>query len=461
MGMLSGFPYFEVAFDKEGDPVDPSQAKALLAALKPGEPTDLLICSHGWNDDMDQARELWAHFIASFRKRLDAGVPGTADRKFAVLAVLWPSKKFAEKELIPGGAAGLGGIPDKAVQSGIDALKGFFSAQDADAKLEQAKALVPKLQDSPAAQKQFADLLRSALGADSAAAQATSEDAAGDFFKLDGHEVMARLSKPLPLAPAPGHAGGAAGLGAGHTSGPAAGPGAGPGAAGQGGAAGLFSFFSGIKSAALMALNLTTYYQMKARAGQVGARGLAPLLRSLRESHAPLRIHLIGHSFGCRLSAAAASALDKNETYPKAAYVDSLSLLQAAFSHYGFADKWDGTHPGAFRNVLANKLVRGPIIGTYTANDKAVGLAYPAASVLAGQVAAGIGDKNDKYGGFGRNGAQKTPEAVDGKLLPAGSPYEFLPGRIHNLLADTYVKAHSDIGGQEVAYAVLASISRT
>ena len=111
--------------------------------------------------------------------------------------------------------------------------------------------------------------------------------------------------------------------------------------------------------------------------------------------------------------------------------------------------------------MLVNQLVRGPIIGTYTANDKAVGLAYPAASVLAGQVAAGIGDKNDKYGGFGRNGAQKTPEAVDGKLLPAGSPYEFLPGRIHNLLADPYVKAHSDIAGQEVAYAVLASISRT
>jgi hypothetical protein len=458
MGMLSGFPYFEVEFNKEGEAVDPAQAKALQAALHPGNPTDLLICTHGWNNHIPEARELWANFMASFRKRFDAGVPGTADRKFAVLAVLWPSKKFAEKELIPGGAAGLGGgIPDKAVQEQIDSLKGFFSAHDADAKLDKAKTLVPKLQDSPAAQKEFADLLRAALGSDAAPAQATAEDAAGDFFKLDGHEVMARLSKPLPFPAAQSHAGGAA---AGIGSGPAAGPGAGPGA-GHGGAAGLFSFFSGIKSAALTALNLTTYYQMKARAGQVGSRGLAPVIRSIRELHAPLRIHLIGHSFGCRLSTAAVSALDKNETYPKAASVESLSLLQAAFSHYGFSDKWDGSHPGAFRNVIAKKLVRGPIIGTCTVNDKAVGLAYPAASVLAGQVAAGIGDKHDKYGGFGRNGAQKTPEAVDGKLLPVGSAYEFQPGRIHNLLADQYVKGHSDIAGEEVAYAVLASISRT
>jgi hypothetical protein len=458
MGMLSGFPYFEVEFNKEGEAVDPAQAKALQAGLRPGNPTDLLICSHGWNNDISEARGLWANFMTSFRKRFDAGVPGTADRKFAVLAVFWPSKKFADKELIPGGAAGLGGgIRDKALQEQIDSLKGFFSAHDADAKLDKAKALVPKLENSPAAQKEFADLLRSALGPDAAPAQATGEDAAGDFFKLDGHEVLTRLSKPLPFPHTPAHAGGAAGIGAG----PAAGPGAGHGAGGQGGAAGLFSFFSGIKSAALMTLNLTTYYQMKARAGQVGTRGLAPLIRSIRELHAPLRIHLVGHSFGCRLSTAAASALEKNETYPKTVSVESLSLLQAAFSHYGFSDKWDGTHPGAFRNVIANKLVRGPIIGTCTVNDKAVGLAYPAASVLAGQVAAGIGDKNDKYGGLGRNGAQKTPEAVDGKLLPVGSAYEFLPGRIHNLLADQYVKAHSDITGNEVAYAVLASISRT
>ncbi len=456
MGMQSGFPYFEIEFSKEGEASNPDQAKALKAALQPGNPTDLLVFSHGWNNDMAEARRLCEKFLISFRRRLDMGVPGTADRKFAVACVLWPSKKFAEQELIPSGAAGLGGgISDKAVVEQLQALKGFFSGKDADAKLEQAKALVPKLQDSPAAQKEFAELLRAALEPDAGHAKAGADDGAPDFFKLDGHEVMTRLSKPLPI-PSTAHAGGAAGI-----SGPGLGATSGPGAGNHGGAAGLLSFFSGIKSAALNLLNLTAYYQMKARAGLVGTKGLAPLIRSIKELHAPLKIHFAGHSFGCRLLTSAAWALDKGELNPKAVPIDSLSLLQAAFSHYGFADKWDGTHAGAFRNVLLNKQVRGPIIATCTVNDKAVGLAYPAASLLAGQVAAGIGDKNDKYGGMGRNGAQMTPEAVNGKLLPAGSAYEFTAGKIHNLLADQYVHGHSDITGEEVAYAVLAAISRT
>jgi hypothetical protein len=268
---------------------------------------------------------------------------------------------------------------------------------------------------------------------------------------------MQRLSKPITLPAPSGSHGGAAGLG-----GPAAGPGmGGPHGPGAGGAAGIGSFFAGIKAAAMNVLNLSTYYQMKARAGTVGAHGLAPLIREIKNVHAPLKLHFAGHSFGCRLLTNAALTLDKNELDPKAVPIDSLSLLQAAFSHYGFAQKWDGSHDGAFRQVLLDHQVRGPIIATCTVNDKAVGLAYPAASLLAGQVAAGIGDKNDKYGGMGRNGAQKTPEAVDGKLLPVGSAYEFQAGKIHNLLADAYVHGHSDITGEEVAYAVLAAISRT
>jgi hypothetical protein len=264
---------------------------------------------------------------------------------------------------------------------------------------------------------------------------------------------MKRFAKPVPLStPTAGHGGGA-GIG-----GPASGPGLG---VGVGSAAGIGSFFSGIKAAASNILNFTTYYQMKARAGQVGTHGLVPLIRGIKSLHAPLKIHFAGHSFGGRLITSAAAGLDKNELNPSAVPIDSLSLLQAAFSHYGFSDKWDGVHAGAFRAVLTNHLVKGPIIATHTVNDKAVGLAYPLASILAGQVAAGVGDKNDKYGGMGRNGAQLTPEAVDAKLLAVGKPYEFQAGKINNLLADDYVKSHSDICGEEVAYAVLAAISRT
>jgi hypothetical protein len=466
MGALSGFPYFEIEFDKEGAASDPAQSKALKAALQQGGATDLIVVSHGWNNDMAQARELYEMFFASLRKRVDAGMPGIAGRKFAVAAVLWPSKKFADQDLIPSGAAGLGGgVPDKAILEQLNALQGFFGGKDADAGLKLAKALVPKLENSPAARKEFAELIRSLVDSGAAGAAAGREgveDASRDFFKLDGGEVMNRLGKPVPLTvtgPAQGAAGASRG---GAAAGPGMrGPGMGHGAAaGSLGAAGIGSFFTGVKAAALNVLNFTTYYQMKARAGAVGSKGVAPLLRGIKNLHAPLKLHFVGHSFGCRLLTSAASTLDKSGA-DKAVPIDSLSLLQAAFSHYGFSEKWDGAHSGAFRNVLANKQVRGPIIATCTANDKAVGLAYPLASLLGGQVAAGIGDKNDKYGGLGRNGAQLTAEAVNGKLLAVGKPYEFNAGKFHNLLADEYVKNHSDICGEEVAYAVLAAISRT
>jgi hypothetical protein len=150
MGMQSGFPYFEVEYDKEGDASEPAQAKALKAALQPGDPTDLLVLSHGWNNDMAEARRLYEKFLISFRKRLDAGMPGTQGRKFAVLAVLWPSKKFADQELIPSGAAGLGSsIPDKVILDQLQALKGFFAAKTADADLEKPRPWCPSSKAAP------------------------------------------------------------------------------------------------------------------------------------------------------------------------------------------------------------------------------------------------------------------------------------------------------------------------
>jgi hypothetical protein len=460
MAAVSGFPYFEVEFTKEGEVHDPDQVRALRNALKPGDPTDLLVISHGWNNDMAEARDLYIRFLGSFRKRLDAGFPGVQGRKFAVMGVLWPSKKFAEKEFIPSGAAGTSAIPDRLVLEELESLKGVFgdsaaAGAKADADIEKAKGLVPKLENSPAARKEFADLLRGLVPRDSGAPQ-DGADAAPDFFKLDGEEVMKRLEKPAPISIPSAGQGPAAGLG-----GAAAGPGMGGPGAGQGGAAFLGPVFSGIKSAAMKLLNLTTYYQMKNRAGVVGAKGLSPILRGIRSQFGDIRIHVVGHSFGGRLVTAATLALGKSDLQPSASHVDSMGLLQAAFSHYGFAQKWDGKGDGAFRKVLTEKLVRGPVVLTCTSNDKAVGLAYPIASLTAGQVAAGLGDKHDKYGGIGRNGAQKTPEAADLKLLAVGKAYELQAGRIHNLLADEFVKSHSDVGGEEVAYAVLAAIART
>jgi hypothetical protein len=385
---------------------------------------------------MADARGLYARFFERMRAVIDKGaVAGVGGRRFAVLAVLWPSKKFADQDLIPSGAAGAGSpITDELLKNELDAMKGVFDGKDADATLDKAIRLVAGLEDSAKAQAEFADLLRALLPARQAA---DDLDAADAFRSLPGGELIKRLGKPLPLAQAA--------------------PGPGGAAAATGGAAGLGQIFSGIKAGALNLLNLTTYYQMKERAGQVGSQGLNPLLQAIQAlpGVAPIKLHLIGHSFGGRLVTAAVAG-PEGQT-PLA--VDTLTLLQTAFSHYGFAQRYDGVHDGYFRKVMDGRAVRGPGLVSFTKNDLAVGKAYPLASLIAGQAAAALGDENDKYGGIGRNGALKTPEASSGVLLAVGAPYPLSPGKLHNLNADAVIKGHSDICHDEVAYAILAAVS--
>ena len=43
---------------------------------------------------------------------------------------------------------------------------------------------------------------------------------------------------------------------------------------------------------------------MKKRAKDVGERGLHPLLRAMQQASPAVRIHLMGHSFGCIVASA-------------------------------------------------------------------------------------------------------------------------------------------------------------
>jgi hypothetical protein len=333
-------------------------------------------------------------------------------------------------------------------------LQGVFDAADADQNLAKMASLAPRLEDSDKACIEFVTLARGLVKPGSS----DGADGSDLFFKLPPEDVFEKLKQPVSLiAPmAPASADVAAETDGIETIGfDTVSLGISTGTVDdQGGAAGLGAMFSGIGSAAGNVLNLTTYYQMKERAGLIGRVGLNPLLRDLQQAHPRLRLHLMGHSFGGRL-VTAAMAGESEATLLRA---DSLALLQAAYSHYGLAKQWDGEHDGIFRRVLSSNALQGPGVITHTANDKAVGLAYPLASLLGGQVAAGLGDANDKYGGMGRNGAQKTPEAQRGVLMDVGTDYGFKAGNLHNLCADEYVKSHGDITGKQVVYAVFQAI---
>ena len=441
-------PAFDIEFTRSGEVFSAPQVEALLAAVP--ELTDLFVVSHGWNNDMADARALYDALFRNVSDILDAGegvVPGLAGRRFGVLRVFWPSKKFTDEELIPGGgAASATKENDDALIRQLEALKtdperlgGHDRNPVRDVALTRAQQLVPMLETDASARHEYVMLLRSILNP----TDAHADDGSEEFFSRDTEELFAGL-KDNVVAPGGTGIGGVSSV---HGT---------PGGTAPGGAAGFKDLLEGVKAAARRLANFTTYYAMKERAGLVGRAALAPVLQRVRDRKSDIRLHLIGHSFGGRLVTAAANSLPPNT--PRV----SLALLQAAFSHNGLAEKFDEKHDGAFRSIIAQKRVSGPIIITHTKNDKAVGVAYPLASRLSRDQAAALGDANDPYGGMGRNGAQrmKPEECVFGELLAVGKPYELAPGKVFNLKADTFIADHGSVTGLQVAYAIL-NVART
>ncbi len=430
------YPYQELEFAKDGSPVHHEQADAVRTLAD--QVTDVVAVSHGWNNDMDEARALYRNLFAGVDAVRQARGAPLGDRSIGVVGILWPSKKFTDAELIPGGAAGVGDA-DPALPDDLRSMAGVFDAPGAGAILDRAAALAGRLEESPKAQREYADLLRSLVSADGS----EPADAPDELFALDGPDLMDRLQTAmlsLSLGAVPAAGGGAMGLGGGVG-----------GVGGVGGAAGLGSMLSRAWSTGRSLLNFVTYYEMKARAGRIGAASVAPVLHAQVAGRATL--HLVGHSFGARLVTAAADA------QPGANSVGSVNLLQAAFSHNSFAKEWEPGHPGGFRRMVDEHRVSGSTIITHTRNDKAVGIAYAIASSIADQAASGLGDADSPFGGLGSNGAQHTAEADNGQALQdVDATYHFAGGVIHNLLADRFVSGHSDVTNTQVANAVLQNI---
>jgi hypothetical protein len=438
MDTVAGYPYCEFEFSMDGSPVTPSQVadlKGFLASPGGKATTDVLVFSHGWNNDEAEARDLYARFLNVLRTT--STTFGKA-HNFAFLGVLWPSKKFADASLIPGGAAGINDANvDRALDLQHQKLAATLAPQSAE-KIRKAAALISQL-NTVEGRKAWIVCLRAAVEGPT-----ETEDGSKAFFVVGAEELFEKLKDPTLPPQAPPSMGGGAGLNPG---------GAATSVAIEGQAAGFGAMVSGVKGAALRILNYTTYYIMKNRAGLVGQLGLKPALEEIQKScSSTIRFHLVGHSFGARVVTVATSGAPRLG-------VQTLTLLQGAYSHYGMATNYDnkGTN-GLFRDVIAEQRVAGPILITHSVHDLPVGIAYAIASRIAGQIGAGLGGPKDPFGGLGRNGAQKTDGSLFLKLLPSGSTYSLKSHVANNLNGDTVIDGHSDICKPEIASALLCAV---
>ena len=450
MSNYSVYPAFEIFYDTNGKLVDPSAEADLLSWLTGAagaEVTDLILISHGWNNNIPEARLLYTKFFTVMNEVQGSQHVATA-RNFAIAAVFWPSKRFALPGDISGGAAALPPTEAQQLNDQLEQLKGAVADDPAAvAKIEMAQKQVPFLEQSPEAQDEFVAALMSIVPAPGASPDEGVDGsiATAKAGAVSGNVVLSRLAAPtlsdffLPADDDGGHA------------------------------AGLNDLLGGITAGANNLANLTTYYIMKERAGTIGTTGVLQTILKIQAARPALVVHLVGHSFGGRLVTAAANAL------PATNPVATMLLLEAAYSHYGFARNWDGEgSDGTFRSVVSAPKVKGNILITHSVNDTAVGLAYPFASSIKGQVAASLftdvasdvmGGPEDKFGGIGRNGARETPEAFDDTLKATGATYSVLPANksIRNLNGDgpipqPTISSHSDVAKPEIAWAWLSSL---
>ena len=453
--MVAGLPFWDVRFDADGD-VDHERRDLLLAEAPARGITDLVVFTHGWNNDPGTARRLYDAFFGLFPNQL-AGIP--AGRTVGLAGVTWPSQRWSDEpipDFPPPTAVHLGSEGTAAASPVGTAAPVTVTATIDGPTLEQLTAAFPAaadplkqmaaLLDGPAteaAQAQFLACLKEfaqlAGTADDDGEGATGTATGGPRMLLDDHRTLfARYQHALQNSGAQ--------LGGGN----------------GGGQAGIGDLVGGIWHGAKEALRAATYWEMKNRAGVVGRLGLGPLLDQLHAAAPQLRVHMVGHSFGARLVSYALAGLTPGTTPSP---VKSVTLLEGAFSHFAFTRPlpFDAGRAGALAGL--QQRIDGPLTVVHSDHDSAVGTFYPLASLAAGDDTAGAQSALYRWGGMGADGAQNADARRDA-IQPAGpgTTYRFSRDQILNVDASTVVRAggppsgaHSDIVHPEVSWIVLAA----
>jgi acylphosphatase len=213
-------------------------------------------------------------------------------------------------------------------------------------------------------------------------------------------------------------------------------------------------FFGSIWQGAKNLLRTATYYQMRNRAAEIGRAGLGPFLGQLATVEPTVRVHLVAHSIGARLATRALAAM--MEDYASTpTIVKSLTLLQGIMSSSAFAP---GASPSGASLGDALQLVDGPVVVTYSRNDKAASTVFPLLSRAAGKDD-DAPNSDAEPRALGAEGAQHV-RAPKVDLLRVGRPYRFGPRGIYNVDGTRSIGGHSDVFGPEIAWLVLSATRR-
>jgi hypothetical protein len=325
--------------DAQGDP-DPADERELVEQLAASSVTDLIMFSHGWNNDEAAASALYAQWFDLLNAQLGP------DRKVGFVGIRWPSQLWRDVPIpdfdpTPGGAApGAAALTETATADVGSPALSLQQLQDLKTLFPQGSAELDEIAALLAADpsQALADELLAAMQKfnDAVSVESTDGEAAESIRPTmfqqgkTANDVFDAYANALIAS------------GVDITGG------------GGGGGAGVIDQIGKLWHGAKEALRGLSYWQMKNRAGVVGQRGLGPLIGRIaaKDELKTLRIHLVGHSFGARVVSFALAGLPAGDPSP----VKSVTLLEGAFSRFAFTDQlpWNPVPPNG---ALAGKLV--------------------------------------------------------------------------------------------------------
>jgi hypothetical protein len=429
--------YYLVAYDREGN--ERSEGERLLSdeivrAVANDPITDVMVLSHGWNGDLPSARTQYDSWIATMLAcSADRETAATVAGGFRPLLVglHWPSLAWGDEEL-GGSSFAVGGSTTDIEPPTVDVVVDGYA---------------DRLSATPAAREAIRTIIEAALVD---IAPTTLPPAVREAYQVldreTGQQALGEGSAPgddrEPFDPERTYQ--AALLEEQMTT------------------------FGGFGLGGLLApLRMLTFWQMKRRACRFGETGAAELVRRVLASvpeDRVVRLHLMGHSFGCIV--VSAGVVGGRADAP--VLVDSVALVQGALSLWSYSPDIPVApgRAGYFHKLFTRQLVRGPTVVTMSEHDRAVGSFYPLGAGIARQVEYVPGEL-PKYGGIGAFGARGTlPKVEDLAVRRAEEPYDLRGGVVYNVDCSNVIAtgsgpsgAHSDICHPEVAHLVWSAMT--
>ncbi|CDX51558.1 conserved hypothetical protein [Mesorhizobium plurifarium] len=425
-------PSWLVRFDKDGECSSPGTAAALVEKIRSGQHSNVLFYSHGWNTDFADAVEQYTRFLRAFEAVVqEHPLPGFSP---IFVGLTWPS---AWMPSTPGPQ--MAAVDAEHKLSDADLFEKVLAEIAADISNENRTDFYELIDTGMLAREQALKL----AGMMSSIISRPPEEVDGASSEPIAEEGILKLVALMRTAE---KGSGKEDVDIDHI--------------------GIIGGAVGPLVAASESwdprdfVRLASLFQMKDRAGRVGSRGVAVLLRNVL-SAAQGGVHVFGHSFGAKV---VLSALCAPEPLPR--QPSSLLLLQPAISHLSFADTVPGrTGSGGYRTALS--LVKSPVFTTYSSMDfplhNVFHLALRRPSDLGELQVGAAGEPPGRYAALGGYGLRGIEDRTQIDPIPdAGDDYPALAG--YRIVAldgsDKRITSHGDVANSYTAWALRTQIAR-